>query len=147
MTDERKGDPIPRYVAPLAAAAVPVGEPEPADDALREMERAAVPATASALIDDGQLVITADGFDLGRVKETSETHFKVDAPLRLDYWLARDDIAMVRNGVVVMRFDEADLQAHLVAHPAPGDALLSPSEQLEQRRAMEAELESQRHTI
>ena len=40
----------------------------------------------------GTEVMTLDGDTLGTVKEVSGSCFKVDAPLRPDYWLGIDTI-------------------------------------------------------
>jgi rRNA processing protein Gar1 len=40
----------------------------------------------------GAEVLTADGDKLGTVKEVSGTCFKVNAPMRPDYWLGVDTI-------------------------------------------------------
>ena len=59
----------------------------------------------------GEPVYTLDNKRLGHVKEFSETHFKVDARFRKDYWLARDRIAYIDDNCVGMtwRSDEAEL--------------------------------------
>ena len=59
----------------------------------------------------GEPVFTLDNKRLGTVKEVIETHFKVDARFRKDYWLARDRIAYVDADCVVMswRSEEAEL--------------------------------------
>jgi hypothetical protein len=59
----------------------------------------------------GEPVFTLDNKRLGKVKEVNETHFKVDARFRKDYWLARDRIAYVDADCVGMswRSDEAEL--------------------------------------
>lgn len=59
----------------------------------------------------GESVFTLDNKRLGKVKEVNETHFKVDARFRKDYWLARDRIAYVDTECVGMswRSDEAEL--------------------------------------
>ena len=41
----------------------------------------------------GARVLTADGEELGKVKEISGSCFKVDARMQPDYWLATDCIA------------------------------------------------------
>jgi rRNA processing protein Gar1 len=38
----------------------------------------------------GARVVTADGDELGKVKEVSGTCFKVDASMQPDYWLGSD---------------------------------------------------------
>jgi hypothetical protein len=41
----------------------------------------------------GARVVTADGNELGNVKEVAGTCFKVDASMQPDYWLGSDCIA------------------------------------------------------
>jgi hypothetical protein len=41
----------------------------------------------------GSRVVTADGDELGKVKETAGSCFKVDASMQPDYWLGTDTIA------------------------------------------------------
>jgi hypothetical protein len=59
----------------------------------------------------GEPVYTLDNKRLGTVKDVNETHFKVDAKFRKDYWLSRDRIAYVDEDCVGMswRSDEAEL--------------------------------------
>ena len=48
----------------------------------------------------GAEVTTVDGEKLGTVKEVSGSCFKVDAPMRPDYWLGTDCIASTTGGTV-----------------------------------------------
>lgn len=48
----------------------------------------------------GARVVTADGDELGKVKEVSGTCFKVDASMQPDYWLAADSVASQTGGEV-----------------------------------------------
>ena len=48
----------------------------------------------------GAEVTTVDGEKLGTVKEVSGSCFKVDAPMRPDYWLGVDCIASSAGGAV-----------------------------------------------
>ncbi len=48
----------------------------------------------------GTDVLTVDGDKLGTVKEVSGACFKVDAPMRPDYWLGTDTIASSTGGTV-----------------------------------------------
>ena len=48
----------------------------------------------------GAEVTTVDGDKLGKVKDVSGSCFKVDAPMRPDYWLGTDCIASSTGGVV-----------------------------------------------
>ena len=57
----------------------------------------------------GTHVVTADGDDLGKVKEVSGTCFKVDAPMQPDYWLATDCIGSATDMDVRLRFSKKDL--------------------------------------
>jgi rRNA processing protein Gar1 len=41
----------------------------------------------------GARVVTADGNELGKVKEVVGTCFKVDASMQPDYWLGTDTVA------------------------------------------------------
>jgi len=147
MPDHSTDRPAPVYIAPQqGVATIPLPQDiEPRHDAELAAERNAVPATAaSPLVATRQEIVTADGFELGKVKEVTETHFKVDAPMKGDYWLAADDVAEMRGQLVVLNFNETDLDAHALAEPAPADTLLSVSQQQDQRVRMEAELEGQR---
>jgi hypothetical protein len=57
----------------------------------------------------GAPVQTHDGKDLGKVKEVVGGCFKVDAPMRPDYWLATDSITGSDGGIVTLRFDKDEL--------------------------------------
>lgn len=54
----------------------------------------------------GAEVMTADGDKLGTVKEVSGACFKVDAPMRPDYWLGTDTIASSTGGAVRLTIDK-----------------------------------------
>ena len=49
---------------------------------------------------DGQLVITSDGVELGRVKETTVSAFKVDAPFAPDFWLDNSTVEVEEGGIL-----------------------------------------------
>ena len=57
-------------------------------------------ASESGMPAVGDEVMTVDGDTLGTVKEVSGSCFKVDAPLRPDYWLGTDTIASSAGGTV-----------------------------------------------
>ena len=57
----------------------------------------------------GARVTTADGDELGTVKEVSGGCFKVDAPMQPDYWLASDCIADAAAGGVRLRISKDQL--------------------------------------
>ena len=68
----------------------------------------------------GQAVYTMDGDKLGEVKEISGEYFKVDAPMKPDYWLACE---CVRGGTVAgdrvdLAFDKDHLGDYKVDKPA-----------------------------
>jgi hypothetical protein len=54
----------------------------------------------------GAEVLTADGDKLGTVKEVSGSCFKVDAPMRPDYWLGTDTIASSASGMVHLNLNK-----------------------------------------
>jgi len=102
----------------------------------------------------GCRIATADGEDLGTLKQIEGSYFKVDAPLQRDYWLCTDDIASTDEGAVVLSFDKETLGDH--KHDAPGlepdddpfrDVTIAPvlgeDDLLEQRATMERELAEQ----
>jgi hypothetical protein len=57
----------------------------------------------------GTKVMTADGDELGKVKEIMGDCFKVDAPMQPDYWLGTDTIASTSTGEVRLRFTKGGL--------------------------------------
>jgi hypothetical protein len=57
----------------------------------------------------GVRVFTADGDELGKVKEISGSCFKVDAPMQPDYWLGTDSIASASGDGVRLSFSKEDL--------------------------------------
>jgi len=48
----------------------------------------------------GKQVMTADGKELGKVKEISGGCFKIDAPLAPDYWLSTDTVSDATTSVL-----------------------------------------------
>ncbi len=57
----------------------------------------------------GTHVLTADGDELGKVKEVSGSCFKVDAPMQADYWLATDCIASSSGTDIKLSFTKSKL--------------------------------------
>lgn len=55
------------------------------------------------------LVLTSDGTQLGRVDITEGRAFKVDAQMQPDYWLAAATVMALRDGQVVVGFEEEHL--------------------------------------
>ena len=62
----------------------------------------------------GARVFTADGHELGKVKEVGEGVFEVDVRMHQDYWLPLECIASsdadVRLGLSVEQLEEAKIQ-------------------------------------
>jgi hypothetical protein len=124
-------------------------------DALREPDRPgrrstpdpSVPANDARFISAGQAVFTADGDELGIVDEIATSHFRVSVPRGGDIWLDADQVAECTSDRLILRFRRDELDAHALEQPAPADSLISPAEQLAQRRAMEAELAEQHEEL
>jgi hypothetical protein len=57
-------------------------------------------------INVGTPVMTADGKELGKVKEVSGTCFKVDAPMQPDYWLGSDLASTMTGGIIHLTIDK-----------------------------------------
>jgi hypothetical protein len=57
----------------------------------------------------GTRVITADGDEIGRIKEIEGDCFKVDAPMQPDYWLGMDTISTETPGGVQLNFPHSQL--------------------------------------
>ena len=115
----------------------------------------------------GARVVTADGAELGKVKDVSlPCCFKVDAPLRPDYWLGADCIAEgSTSGMVRLTVTKAQLSEAKVASPGhegthghedeppsvprglQARPLQTPEEQAQLRQRMEAELAAQRERL
>ena len=70
-----------------------------------------------SLIREGLAVYTADNARLGRVKETNDTHFKVDARFRRDYWLARDRAVSIDEQRLGMHFRKDELDLYRMSDP------------------------------
>lgn len=60
----------------------------------------------------GLPVYTVDGEQLGTVKELDGNGFKVDAPLRPDYWLRRADVLSFTAERVTMKFNAGATGGH-----------------------------------
>lgn len=65
-----------------------------------------MPLNAPAI---GHEVYTTDGDRLGTVKEVQGAYFKVDAPMKPDYWLAADCVRGGMGGRVDLAFPKHDL--------------------------------------
>ena len=64
----------------------------------------------------GDRIETSDGHELGKVKEVTLTHFKVDASMRTDYWLPRAEVATVDGECVRMDWPNSEFDKK----PLPG---------------------------
>jgi hypothetical protein len=54
----------------------------------------------------GARVISSDGHELGKVREVSTDCFKVDAPMRPDYWVGSSFIASTGESEVCLSLPE-----------------------------------------
>lgn len=67
---------------------------------------------------EGQRVVTADGEELGSVKEVAPLSFKVDAPMALDYWLPIDAVVQQEpGGDAITTFMRERLADHIIEPP------------------------------
>jgi uncharacterized protein (TIGR02271 family) len=65
----------------------------------------------------GQPVFSADGKQLGTVKEVQGSAFKVDAPMKQDYWLPDDAIRSMSGGQLTVGFDQSHLDDYKLSGP------------------------------
>jgi hypothetical protein len=61
---------------------------------------------------EGMAVVGSDGAPLGTVAELIPQAFRVDVPLKPDFWLLVADVHSASDGRVVMRFSRDDLGDH-----------------------------------
>lgn len=67
----------------------------------------------------GTPVYTRDDVKLGTVKEVRGECFKVDAPMRPDYWLAADGVAVAApDQIVTLKIDNPDIADYKISEPA-----------------------------
>lgn len=71
----------------------------------------------------GSQVIAQDGQDIGEVKEVLGEHFKVDAPMALDYWLSKEVISSVQGEVVYLDYAGDQLDAFKLEGPVPASSV------------------------
>ena len=62
----------------------------------------------------GELVYAKDGALLGTVSAVREGLFKLDAPMKLDYWLPLDCLALREDDVAVTCFPRAELDDYRI---------------------------------
>ncbi len=67
----------------------------------------------------GDAVLSATGEHVGVVQDVRTGAFKVDAPMRRDYWLSTRCIRMTESGRVVLSVDRDHLDAYRVSVPPP----------------------------
>lgn len=66
----------------------------------------------------GSPVYSHDDKKIGKVKQVEGRSFKVDAPLRPDYWLSDEVVdAAVPDQSVILRIDAAELARHREKRP------------------------------
>jgi len=68
----------------------------------------------------GKTVVTADGKEIGTIKELLGLAFKVDAPRHADYWLPCDAITGTTGEGVELRISSDDLGDYKLAPPEEG---------------------------
>ena len=69
----------------------------------------------------GSFVHTADGERIGSVKEVRGGCFKVDAPMRPDFWLTTDCVTSATGGQVRLNVSKDRLSDYKVDGPGEGD--------------------------
>jgi hypothetical protein len=79
---------------------------QPGSDMDRQMSMGAG-ATANVMI--GSHVFTSDGDDLGTVKELWGGYFKVDAPMKPDFWLSTSHVGTATADRIHMSFTKDQL--------------------------------------
>jgi hypothetical protein len=65
----------------------------------------------------GVAVVTADGRELGHVKEVAESAFLVDAPRQLDYWLDKELVTKTGADRLELNIVDSDLGAYKMDRP------------------------------
>jgi hypothetical protein len=74
----------------------------------------------------GDIVMSADGKDLGIVRELGDTCFRINAKRKRDFWLSNDSVDGRDNGIAVLLYDHnrlddafVDVLTHTGAHSHP----------------------------
>jgi len=65
----------------------------------------------------GARVWTKDGKELGTVKEVQGDAFKIDAPMKKDYWLSITQVLQSKGGALELDFDEEVLDDYKLSGP------------------------------
>ena len=77
--------------------------------------------TTSGVPNVGDMIFTIDERRLGTVREVGAGHFKVNAPLQRDYWLANHEILDMTVGRVRLGFPNDHLADHVRDEPERSD--------------------------
>lgn len=104
--------------------------------------------------DEGLEVVTRDGAVVGKVKEVAGSYFKVDAPMRRDFWLDGGLISGRDSARLLLEVRKAELAQRRRLEPGleagedpmeaiAGERVISEEELLRQRARMEAEVAEQ----
>lgn len=108
--------------------------------------------------DTGLKVVTEDGALVGQVRDVSGSYFKVDAPLKRDFWLDGSLVKAREDGRLTLDISREELGSVARAEPGlepAGDPMreivsapvIAEEELLEQRARMEAELAEQSRNL
>ena len=65
----------------------------------------------------GAIVVTADGKQLGKVKESSDGAFLIDVPRQFDYWLHANLAGEVSDERVTLTITESELGGYKMDNP------------------------------
>ncbi len=65
----------------------------------------------------GMRVVTADGVELGAIKESEPGRFKLNAPFQPDYWLAAALVAGCDGDTLTLSIDREHLAGHRQEDP------------------------------
>lgn len=108
---------------------------------------------------EGAAVYTTDGNELGAVKAVRDAAFKIDAPMRPDYWLSRATVLSTTPERITVNIESSNVAAFQLSeeqatspdsdpneglNPLHKPIILDEDEQQAQRERMERELAEQR---
>lgn len=79
----------------------------------------------------GSAVFTADGVQLGDIKEVRPDSFKLDTARSPDYWLLRSTVESASDERVRLRLTEAEVERERMPEPVEGEG--APKEPLGER--------------
>lgn len=78
------------------------------------MQRSSAPP-----VEVGVKVFTLDGHALGQVAQVRDNSFKINAPLKRDFWLSCHEVWSTDVGGVHVNFASDDVTAHKLPDPGP----------------------------